>query len=147
MFDRALDYLAGLIDTPPAIDILNTNAIVASDAIVGVSMPDTSSTFGITGLIQFLNEIREIPNIHPTLIGIIANGYDSRNRLDQKILEQLQSLKNEEGYSLTFDTPIRHTVAIPECTAAGKNIFEYRPDSAGALDFIKVTDEILKRVQ
>lgn len=136
-----------LIDTPPAIDILNTNAIVASDAVIGVSMPDTSSTYGITSLIQFLNEIREIPNISPTLIGIIANGYDSRNKLDQKIFEQLNNLKNESGASLAFETPIRHTVAIPECYAAGKNIFDYKPDSPAASDFIKITDEILQRVQ
>jgi chromosome partitioning protein len=44
-----------------------------------------------------------------------------------------------------LDTYIRDNVSIPEAQANGKDIFLYDPDSNGALDYYKLTREMLNK--
>jgi len=49
--------------------------------------------------------------------------------------------------NLVFETRIRDTVALAEAPAQRKDIFEYSKSSAGAEDYLSLSQEILSRVE
>ena len=57
----------------------------------------------------------------------------------------LSSVKKHFGDKL-FDTSIRVNVALAEAPVTGKDIFNYAPNSNGAIDYSNLVDEILMKV-
>jgi chromosome partitioning protein len=46
-----------------------------------------------------------------------------------------------------YTTMIRENVALQEAPSWGKTIFEYKPDSNGADDYMALTEEVIKRFE
>ncbi|RKY82108.1 hypothetical protein DRQ07_02225 [candidate division KSB1 bacterium] len=132
------DYV--FCDLSPTITLVNTMALYFCDYLL---IPVSMSFYSITGAHQILNKAVEINQFSEiTLMGIILNMYDKRT----KMARMVEAAVRDKWGELVFDTVIRKNIAIEEAPSQHKTIFEHAPDSHGAKDFTKITDEFLLRI-
>ncbi len=136
---REYDYV--LIDCPPNLSIMTLNALSASDRVY---IPLQTEYYSIKGMSQLLDSIKLIKKrINPKLElgGVICTMYDSRRNLNKEVKDIIEDYF--EGKVL--DTYIRENVALAEAPSKSMSIFDYKPNSNGAEDYMNLTKEILER--
>lgn len=82
------DYI--LIDCAPSLGLLTLNALTAADAVI---IPIQCEYFALEGLGKLLNTIKSVQKIHnPELDieGLLLTMYDSRLRLSNQVVEEVQ---------------------------------------------------------
>lgn len=136
---KEYDYV--LIDCPPNLSIMTLNALSASDRVY---IPLQTEYYSIKGMSQLLDSIKLIKKrINPKLElgGVICTMYDSRRNLNKEVKDIIEDYF--EGKVL--DTYIRENVALAEAPSKSMSIFDYKPNSNGAEDYMNLTKEILER--
>lgn len=131
------DYV--LIDCPPSLGIVTTNAFVASTDIY---VPLTAEALPLKGMRMLEDYIGAIRVIRGDLriSGVFITRYNNRN-LNNVVDSQIK--KTYEG--VVFETKVRENISLAEVPLCGGNIFEYAPTSNGATDYRSLTDEIIAR--
>ena len=132
------DYI--LIDCPPSLGIVTTNALVASSRLY---IPLTAEALPLKGLKMLDDVVREVrKRVNPNLElgGVFLTRYNNR-RLNREVLDMIQSKYGDK----TFSTRIRENIALAETPLSGQSIFEYDPKSNGASDYNALADEIIAR--
>jgi chromosome partitioning protein len=127
-----------LVDTAPAWDTLTVNALFYADEIL---IPVSLEVMALQGLVEFSRSLGPIQRYHPALQirYVVPTFMDRRVKKSGEILAQLQS-----HYGDLVCDPIRYNVRLSEAPAYGQTIFEYSPRSAGAQDYQKLTERILR---
>ena len=133
-----------MIDCPPTLSGMTRLALIACDMYL---VPLQAEYLSYEGLRNFLIYSSELQLISPQtrLGGVFATRYNPKNnkKLSNDIIE---ATKQQLGDKF-FITTIRDNIAISEAQANGKDIFSYSPDSNGAMDYYKLTKEILETVK
>ncbi|MCM1490481.1 MAG: ParA family protein [Muribaculum sp.] len=132
------DYV--IIDCPPSLGIVTTNALVAADELY---IPLTAETLPLKGLAMLddvLDEVRRRVNPQIALGGVFLTRYNNRN-LNREVENMIRQRYNNR----VFDTKIRENIALAEMPASGQSIFDYDPKSNGAMDYMAMAQEIEKR--
>ncbi len=134
------DYV--LIDTPPSLGLLTVNALVAADN--GVIIPVQCEYLALEGLGQLvhtINLVRDNLNRRLAVAGVVLTMYDPRTRLSQEVVGEVQRYFPKQ----IFKTVIPRNVRLSEAPSFGETILTYSPNSAGALAYAALTDELLAR--
>lgn len=133
------DYI--LIDCPPSLGIVTTNALLAATHIIVPMTAELLPLRGISMMDDYITSLKRVkPDIHIT--GIFITRYNNR-KLNKAVESSLRSRYGE----LIFQQKIRENIAIAESAGARQSIFEYAPDSNGAKDYAALTEEIINRIQ
>jgi chromosome partitioning protein len=130
-----------LIDCPPSLNILTVNALAAADNVL---IPIQCEYFALEGLRALLKTINEInATINPALRvgGLLRTMYDGRNRLALDVSQQLLSAFPAQVYR----TVIPRNVRLAEAPSHGTPILQYDDQSPGALAYLTLAGEILRR--
>ncbi len=137
------DYDFVLIDCPPSLGILTTNALYACDFII---IPCQISRYSLDGLADLLNTIETVKNLsledlyHGDHYRVLLTMFDKRNRVtNEYILEQLEPYRDK-----TFETMIMKNEALNQAQIAQKAIFDYDPRCSGSQDYHHLTLEFLE---
>jgi len=133
------DYI--IIDCAPSLGLLTLNALTAADSVV---IPIQCEYFALEGLGKLLNTIKSIQKIHnPDLDieGLLLTMYDSRLRLSNQVVEEVQKHFND----MVFDTVIQRNVKLSEAPSFGESIINYDATSKGAVNYINLAQEIIKK--
>jgi chromosome partitioning protein len=133
------DYI--LIDCPPSLSVLTVNALVAADSVL---IPIQCEYFALEGLSALLNTVEQIrstinPRLH--IEGLLRTMYDGRNRLALDVSSQLLEHFPERVYR----TVIPRNVRLAEAPSHGTSILHYDEKSLGALAYLALAGEILRR--
>jgi chromosome partitioning protein len=134
-------YDVVIIDCPPALNMLTVNALVAAD---GVLVPMQCEYYALEGLSALVNTIEQIRvNINPDLEieGILRTMYDPRNNLANEVGAQLIQHFGEK----VFRTVIPRNVRLAEAPSFGKPALFHDKDSRGALAYLALAGELLRR--
>ncbi len=134
------DYV--LIDTPPSLGLLTVNALVAADN--GVIIPVQCEYLALEGLGQLvhtINLVRDNLNRRLAVAGVVLTMYDPRTRLSQEVVGEVQRYFPKQ----IFKTVIPRNVRLSEAPSFGETILTYSPNSAGALAYAALTEELLAR--
>jgi chromosome partitioning protein len=134
------DYI--VIDSPPTLGILTVNALVAASHVL---VPIQSSYFALEGtddLLDTIEKVRARPNPDLQLLGVVVTLHDKRTLLGKDVITQI----NEVFGGKVFDTVISKSVRLEESPAYRESIFTYAPHSSGALEYYKLSEEVLSRV-
>lgn len=127
-----------LIDCPPSLGIVTTNAFLAADEILVPMTPELLPLKGMKMLDSFVSSLQVIkPSVK--LNGVFITRFNHR-KLNKVVADALK--KRYE--SITFKTTIRENISLAESAGSGQSIFEYEPTSNGAKDYLELTEEILK---
>lgn len=130
-----------LLDCPPSLGIITTNALTAAEALY---IPLTAEALPMKGLQMLEAVVEEVKDsINPTLSlsGVFITRYNTRKSLNQIVLE---TIERKYG-SVVFSTKIRENVAVAEAPLTQQPICDYSPKSKGAEDYENLTMEILNR--
>lgn len=134
------DYDYILIDCPPSLGILTTNALAAATDLYIPLTAEALPLQGLKMLEQIVNEVKRSINGQLSISGIIITRYNNR-KLNKAVLDAIRAQFGDK----VFNTKIRENIAIAEAPLYGESIFKYAPDSNGAKDYSDLTDEILNR--
>jgi len=136
---NSYDYI--LIDCAPSLGLLTLNALTASDSVI---IPIQCEYFALEGLGKLLNTIKSVQKIHnPNLDieGLLLTMYDSRLRLSNQVVEEVQKHFSE----MVFETIIQRNVRLSEAPSYGETIINYDATSKGATNYLSLAHEIIKK--
>ena len=133
------DYI--LIDCAPSLGLLTLNALTASDSII---IPIQCEYFALEGLGKLLNTVKSVQKIHNKSLdieGLLLTMYDSRLRLSNQVVEEVQNHFND----MVFKTIIQRNVRLGEAPSFGQSIINYDVNSKGASNYLSLAQEILAK--
>ena len=132
-----------VIDCPPNLSRLSTNAIVASDSILVPLQCEYFAMEGLTQLLAYLDELRRSTGSTPRIGGILLTMYDADQQLAHQVMEQIRL----HFGSLAFETVIPRDVALAAAPSDGKTIIDYDPLGPGAIAYMKAAKELLYAIE
>ncbi len=130
-----------IIDCSPSLGLITVNALTASDSVI---IPIQSEYFALEGLGKLLNTVRIVQtrlNTNLGIEGLLITMYDSRLRLARQVVEDVRS----HFKSMVFDTMIYRNTKLAEAPSFGKPIIMHDASSMGAINYLNLANEILKR--
>ena len=133
------DYI--IIDCPPSLGLLTTNALTAANSVI---IPVNCEFFALEGIMQLLNSIMLAQKtLNPTLDieGVLLTMLDNRTNLGLEVVQDIKSYFKERVY----DTIIPRLVRLSEAPSHGKPIINYDPKSRGAEAYINLAKEVISR--
>ena len=138
--DQTFDLV--LLDCPPSLGILMTNALAAADEIL---TPIQCEYFALEGLVKIVRVVEQVrdsgANNQIEIGGIVMTMFDSRTNLSGQVVADVRKHFGERVY----DTIIPRTVRLSEAPSFGKSILEYDPHGVGASAYRALAQEFLKR--
>ena len=135
------DYDYILIDCAPSLGLITLNALTAADAVI---IPIQCEYFALEGLGKLLNTIKSVQKVHnPNLDieGLLLTMYDSRLRLSNQVVEEV----NKHFGKMVFKTLIQRNIRLSEAPSYGENIIAYDATSKGAENYLSLGNEIIKK--
>ena len=135
-------YTFIILDCPPALGLLNTNALTAAHEVL---VPVSSEHMSVPVLRKFLETVEEVRHeVNPTLAvaGILVTKHEKTTHARQV----LEGLRADFPYKI-FDSVIPYSVRAKNSIAATQSIFTYDPTSAVAEAYRSLTNEIAAHVQ
>jgi|TARA_B100000768_G_scaffold25709_1_gene23699 chromosome partitioning protein len=130
-----------LIDCAPSLGLLTLNALTAADSVI---IPIQCEYFALEGLGKLLNTIKSIQKIHNELLdieGLLLTMYDSRLRLSNQVVEEVQNHFSE----MVFKSIIQRNVRLSEAPSHGESIIYYDVNSKGATNYLSLAKEIINK--
>ncbi len=135
------DYDYILIDCAPSLGLITLNSLVAADSVI---IPIQCEYFALEGLGKLLNTIKSIQNIHNSELnieGLLLTMFDSRLRLSNQVVDEVR----KHFSSMVFDTIIRRNTRLGEAPSYGESIIAYDATSKGAVNYLNLAQELLKK--
>jgi len=133
------DYI--IIDCPPNLGILTTNALAASDSVLIPIQCEYYSLEGVKLLLSTVRNVQRKVNPNLTIEGVLLTMLDGRTLLGLEVVEDVRKCFNER----VFSTIIPRLVKLVEAPSHGKPIIEYDPKSKGALAYLNLAKEVIER--
>lgn len=135
------DYDIIIIDAPPSLGLLTTNALIAATHVIIPVQAQYLALNGFSKILEFIELVKR-PRLNPGLqiLGALITQYDSRKVLNK----QIEAALRQEYDGQVFQTVIRDNVALAEAPTQGRSIFEYAPESNGAKDYQALGMEVYK---
>jgi chromosome partitioning protein len=139
--DRITDYDFMLLDCPPSLGLLTLNALTTSKEVFIPIQAEYLALQGMSKLLQLVDIVKSRLNSELEITGIIGTRFDIRKKLNNEVIEKTR----EYFHDKLFKTLIRENIALAEAPSFGQDIFEYNPNSHGAVDYMKLCMEIIER--
>ena len=134
------DYDFIIIDCPPSLGLLNTNALTAADSVM---IPVQCEYYALEGLTQLLSTIRLVQrlfNPHLKIEGVLLTMFDIRTRLSVEVQQEVRKYFKEKVYK----SYIPRNIKLSEAPSRGQSIFEYAIKSEGARSYAALATEVIK---
>lgn len=129
-----------IIDCPPTLGIITTNALTASDSVI---IPVQCEFFALEGITQLLKAIMYTQaNLNPNLAieGVLLTMLDARTNLGLEVVEEIRSYFKDKVYN----TIIPRLIRLTEAPSHGKPIVAYDPKSRGSEAYLNLAKEVIK---
>jgi chromosome partitioning protein len=130
-----------LIDCPPALNMLTVNALVAAEGVLIPMQCEYYALEGLTALVGTIEQIKAGPNPGLEIGGILRTMFDPRNNLANEVSAQLI----EHFRDKVFRTIIPRNVRLAEAPSYGKPALHYDRESRGALAYLALAGEMIRR--
>lgn len=140
-YDATFDFV--LLDCPPSLGILMTNALAAADELLIPLQCEYFALEGLSKIHHIVNQIRESGANPGLTIGGILMTMFMRNNLATQVINEVQTHFGD----VIFKTVVPRTVRLSEAPSHGKPIIEYEPAGLGATAYNSLADEFLARHQ
>ncbi len=137
--DAPFDYV--LLDCPPSLGILMTNALAAADELLVPIQCEYFALEGLSKIIQVIEQIKSVGANPGLILGGIVMTMFSRTNLSQQVIEEVRKHFGEIVYGAIIPRSIR----LGEAPSFGKPIIEYEPGGASANAYRALAEEFLGR--
>ena len=141
MVGQDFDYV--LIDSPPSLNLLTVNALVAAKSVVVPLQCEFFALEGLSMLMKTIERIRNSFNAELTIQGIVLTMYDKRNNLSDQVEKDVREFLGD----MVYKTIIPRNVRMSEAPSHGKPALLYDHKCAGSVAYMKLASELLRREQ
>lgn len=134
----AYDFI--LIDCPPSLGMITTNALCVADSLL---VPIQCEYYALEGLSQLMNTVRRVKrqyNGQLDIEGVLLTMYDGRLNLTQQVVEEVKKFFPRK----VFSTVIPRAVRLSEAPSFGRPIQYFDKNSRGAACYDALAEEILR---
>ena len=128
-----------IVDCPPSLGLLNTNALTAADSVLIPVQCEYYALEGITQLLQTIRLVQKFFNPKLKIEGVLLTMYDARTNLSAEVGQEIRKHFKEK----TYKTYIPRSIKLSEAPSAGKSIFDYEVASEGAKAYVALTKEVI----
>lgn len=135
------DYDFVIIDCSPSLGLITVNALSASDSVI---IPVQCEYFALEGLGKLLNTIKIVQQrLNPALDieGILLTMYDQRLRLSNQVVDEVKM----HFQDIVFESVIQRNTKLSEAPSFGVPVIMHDANSKGALNYLALAAEILKK--
>ncbi len=133
------DYI--LIDCPPSLGLLTTNALTAGKEILVPIQCEFYALEGVTALMKTIEAIQKYLNADIHISTVLLTMYNASTRLSK----QVEADVREHFASQVLKTRIPRQTQVGEAPSYGQTIIEYEPGSPGALAYVEAARELAAR--
>jgi chromosome partitioning protein len=145
--DDAFDFM--LMDCPPSLGLLSLNAMAAVDEVLLPLQPHFLALHGLSKLLETIELVAEHVNPRLRLLGVVLCMYEAGTRLAAEVGRDVQSFFASApqrhaawGGAQVFETRVRRNIRLAEAPSFGQSIFDYAPESHGAVDYAALAAEV-----
>jgi chromosome partitioning protein len=133
----AWDYV--ILDTPPALNLLTINALVAANEVLVPVEAHVLALSGVAQIVSTIGLVQDRLNPKLKLTGFLLCRFDPRTRHSGEVKETLSSKFGDQ----VLKTVIRENIRLAEAPSFGTPIGIYAPNSPGATDYGALVSEII----
>jgi chromosome partitioning protein len=136
--DDTHDYT--IVDCPPTLGILTTNALTAANRVLIPLQADYLALRGVDRLIQTIDSIRARYNPGLEIAGLLFTMADGRFLQTQEIMH---AARETFGARIPiFTESVRPSVRLKEAPVVGQSILQYAPQSPAAESYRSLAQEL-----
>ena len=132
------DYI--IIDCPPSLGLVTTNALCFCDTIL---VPIQCEYYALEGLSQLMNTVRRVKRQYNSKLdmeGVLLTMYDGRLNLTQQVVDEVKKYFPRK----VFSTVIPRSVRLSEAPSFGMPIMYYDKSGKGSLAYMALAKEIIR---
>jgi chromosome partitioning protein len=133
------DYV--LVDSPPSLNLLTLNGLVAADAVLVPLQCEFFALEGLSTLIRTIERIQHSLNPSLEIQGVVLTMFDRRNNLSGQVAHDVRTYFGDKVYQ----TVIPRNVRISEAPSYGKPVLIYDHRCSGSRAYLDLAREILMR--
>jgi chromosome partitioning protein len=133
------DYI--LIDCPPSLGLITINCLCAADTLL---VPIQCEYYALEGLSQLMASVRQIKRLYNDTLeleGVLLTMFDSRLNLTRQVVDEVKKFFPGK----VFATAIPRAVRLSEAPGFGMPVLYYDKTSKGALAYLEVAKELIKK--
>lgn len=141
LLDGVADYELAILDTPPSLELITVNILLASDSVI-IPVPLT-----YLGLVGCANTLKVISNAKkafgyaPKILAVVPNIHDGSS-----LCEEFLSLLRRKLGEFVSETVIPKDPEVDRAQSFTLTVVELAPDSPGAKNFRKLHAELLSKI-
>jgi len=135
------DYDFIIVDCAPSLSLITVNALSAVHAVIIPMQCEYYALEGLADLTQTIDRIQQSLNPELEIMGVLRTMYDPRNALTRDVSEELEQYFGNKLY----DTVVPRNVRLAEAPAHGLPIIYFEKSSKGAVAYLNLAAEILKK--
>ena len=135
------DYDYILIDCPPSLGLITTNALCAADTVL---VPIQPEYYALEGLSQLMNSVRIVKrryNSYLNIEGVLLTMYDGRLNLTQQVVQEVKKFFPRK----VFATVIPRAVRLSEAPSFGQPIMYFDKRSTGTTAYMALAEELINK--
>ena len=131
-----------IIDTPPTLNQLTLEALLASTGTIIPLQCEYYSLEGLSDLVKTISSLSETTNSKNRVVGILRTMVDMRNNLAREVSNELEKHFSQ----LLLNTLIPRNVKLAEAPSFGGSALLHSPKSFGALAYLALAGELIRRI-
>jgi chromosome partitioning protein len=152
---RAMDRLTTnhefiLIDCPPSLGLLTTNALVAAQEVLIPMQAHFLALQGVGKLLETVQLIKGQLNEQLQVAGVVLCMHDAQATHTREVVADLEAFFDQHretdkpwASARVYHPPIRRNIKLAECPSYGQTIFQYAPWAPGSMDYQKLAQTII----
>ncbi|MBI3013200.1 MAG: ParA family protein [Elusimicrobia bacterium] len=137
--DSKYEYI--FFDCPPSLGLITLNALCAAQSVLIPLQCEYYAMEGLSKLVDTVQRVRQALNSNLEVEGILMTMYDSRVKLANDVVQEVQKVFKDKVYQ----TLIPRNVRLAESPGFGKPVVVHDPSSRGAKCYLQLAEEFLKR--
>lgn len=137
--DKEYDYI--IMDCSPSLNLTTINGLSCAEFVL---IPAQTHYFSLEGMKELISTIKIVKlRLNPPLeiLGILPTLYDVRTNINRMILGQMRKYFGNK----IFSTPIRNNIQLVEAQVHKQSIYDFAPNSNGAMDYLALSKEVAER--
>jgi chromosome partitioning protein len=138
------EYEFILIDCPPSLGVLTTNALAAAGEVLVPVQADYLAFRGADLLIRItVEKVRKRLNPKLKIVGVLVTMFNSRTTHAKEVLDEIRATYGEK----VFQTVIKQSTRIKEAPASGEPLLQYDPHNPLSEAYRELAQEIEAHVE